>query len=195
MRHFDGDQRNPRLAVLRRDDRRDVLVGLELDHEVHLLAHEDVGVALRDLGVVAVVHADQLEPLRRGGALQSGRDFLGELVVGPLRRVAETEGPLLERAQVRAVEVLARLLDHAAPLEGVEQAEGHALGEPAARRDFAKRQRLARRSERRQELRRVDHRLHEVGVARPRLVRIRLAHVLHYRKSFRRAQHSYRHAK
>ena len=57
MRHLDRDQRNAGLAVLRRDDRRDVLVGLELDHEVDLLAHEHVGVALRDLGVVAVVDA------------------------------------------------------------------------------------------------------------------------------------------
>ena len=51
------DQRDVRLAVLGGDDRRDVLVGLELDDEVDLLAHEDVGVALRDLRVVAVVDA------------------------------------------------------------------------------------------------------------------------------------------
>ena len=57
MGHFDRDERDAGLAVLRRDDRRDVLVGLELDDEVDLLAHEDVGVALRDLGVVAVVDA------------------------------------------------------------------------------------------------------------------------------------------
>ena len=44
-------------AVLGGDDRRDVLVGLELDDEVDFLAHQDVGVALRDLGVVAVVDA------------------------------------------------------------------------------------------------------------------------------------------
>ena len=57
MRHFDRDERNVRLAVLGRDDRRDVLVGLELDDEIDLLAHEDVGVALGDLRVVAVVDA------------------------------------------------------------------------------------------------------------------------------------------
>ena len=57
MRHFDRDQRDVGLAVLGGDDRRDVLVGLELDDEVDLLADEDVGVALRDLRAVAVVDA------------------------------------------------------------------------------------------------------------------------------------------
>ena len=46
MRDLDRDQGNARLAVLGRDDRRHVLVGLELDDEIDLLAHEDVGVAL-----------------------------------------------------------------------------------------------------------------------------------------------------
>ena len=57
MRHFDRDQRDVGLAVLRRDDRRDVLVGLELDDQVDLLTNEHVGVALGDLRVVAVVDA------------------------------------------------------------------------------------------------------------------------------------------
>ena len=51
------DQRNAGVAILRRDDRRDLLVGLELDDEIDLLAHQHVGVALRDLRVVAVVDA------------------------------------------------------------------------------------------------------------------------------------------
>ena len=57
MRHLDRDQRDVGLAVFGGDDRRDVIVGLELDHEIDLLAHQDVGVALRDLRVVAVVDA------------------------------------------------------------------------------------------------------------------------------------------
>src|SRR4029453_18830592 len=77
-RHFDRDERNARFAVLRTDDRRDVLGGLELAHESDLVWHEDAGVALRDLRVVAVVDADELEPLRGRGALQAGRDFLRE---------------------------------------------------------------------------------------------------------------------
>ena len=72
VRHFDRDQRDVRFAVLGRDDRRDVLVGLELDDQIDLFAHEDVGVALRDLRVVAVVDRDELDALRGGGALEAG---------------------------------------------------------------------------------------------------------------------------
>ena len=165
VRHFDRDERNARVAVLRRDDRRDVLVGLELDDEIDFLAHQDVGVALRDLGVVAVVDADELDALRRRGALEAGRDLLRELVVGALRRVAEPERALLERAQVRAIEVLADLFEHAAPLQRVEQPERHALGQPAAGRDLAQRQGFARGAERRQQLRGVHDRLHQIRIA------------------------------
>src|SRR4029078_640925 len=123
----------------------------------------------RDLGVVAVVDADELDALRGGGALQPGRDFLRALVIRTLRRVAEAKRPLLERAQVRSIEVFARLFDQAAAFQGVEQAEGHALGQPAACGDVAQRQRLARGAEGGQQVRRMDHRPPEVRVAFPRL--------------------------
>ena len=152
VRDFQRDQRNPRIAVFRGHDRRDVLVGLEFDDEIHLLAHQDVGVPLRDLGVVAVVDADQLQALRGRRALQAGRDLLGELIVGALRRISQTKGPLLERPLMGSVQVLAHLLEHPAALERVEQAEGHALGQPAARRDFTERQRLTGGAERRKQL-------------------------------------------
>ena len=165
MRNLDRDQRDVGFAVLRGDDRRDVLVGLELDDEIDLLAHQDVGVALRDLRAVAVVDRDELDALRRGGALQALRDLLRELVVGALRRIAEPVRLLPERPHVRAIEVLADLLDHAAALERVEQAERHALGQAAARDDFAKRQRFAGRAKRGQHLRRVHDRLDEIRIA------------------------------
>ena len=141
-----------------------MVVGLELDDEIHLLAHQHIGVALRDLRVVPVVHADQFDALRGGGALQAGRDLFRELIVGALRGVSEPVGALLERAQVRTIEVLARLLDHAAPLQRIKQTECHALREAAPRGDLAKRQRLARRSERGQQLRRMHDGLHEIGI-------------------------------
>ena len=67
MRHLDRDQRNVGFAVLRRDDRRHVLVGLEFDDQVDFLPDQDVGVALGDFRVVAVVDADELDPLGGGG--------------------------------------------------------------------------------------------------------------------------------
>ncbi len=170
MRHLERDQRNLRVAVLRRHGCRDVLVGLELDDEVDLLTDEDLGVALRDLRVVAVVDADQLDAVRRRRALQADRDLLRELIVGALRRVPQPERLLLERADVRSVEVLADLLDHAAALERVEQPERHALGQPAARGDLPQRQGLAGRPEGGQQLRRVDDRLDQVGIASRRVL-------------------------
>ena len=144
MRHLDGDERDAGLAILRRHDRRDVLVGLELDDEIDLLTNEHVRIPLRDLRAVAVVDADELDALRRRRPLQAGRDLFGELVVGALCRVAQSIRALLERTQVRSVEVLADLLDHPAAFERVEQTERHALRQSASRRHLAQRQRLAR---------------------------------------------------
>ena len=105
-------------------------------------------------------------PSARGGALEAERHFLRELVVGALRRIAEPVELLLERPQRTAVEVLADLVDHAAALERVEQPERHALRQAAPGRDLAQRQRLARRSKRRQQAGRMDDRLHQVRIAR-----------------------------
>ena len=52
MGDLEGDERDLRIAVFRRDRCRDVLVGLELDDEVDLLTDQDLGVALRDFRVV-----------------------------------------------------------------------------------------------------------------------------------------------
>ena len=76
MRNLDGDQRDVRVPVLGRHNRGDLLVGLEFDDEVDVLAHEHIGVALGDLRIVAVVHANQLDTLGGGRALQAGRHFL-----------------------------------------------------------------------------------------------------------------------
>ena len=56
MRYLDRNQGDIGFPVLRRDDGRDLLVGLEFDHQVDFLAHQHIRVALRDLGVVPVVH-------------------------------------------------------------------------------------------------------------------------------------------
>ena len=78
MGDLDRDQGDVRLAVLRRDNRRHLFVGLELDDEIDLLTHEHVGVALRDLRVVAVVDANELDPFGRRRALQpAGRSRRG----------------------------------------------------------------------------------------------------------------------
>ena len=166
MRHLDRDERNVRLAVLGADNRRDVLVGLELDDEVDLFSNQNVGVALGDFRVVPVVERDQFDALRGGGALEAERHLLRERVVRSLRGIAKPVEFLFERPQRTAIEVFADLVDHAAPLERVEQPERHALRQTAPGRDIAQRQRLAGRTKRRQQAGRMDDRLHQVRIAR-----------------------------
>ena len=72
MWNLDRDQRDVRFAILGGDDRRNLLVGLEFDDEVDALAHENVGVALRDPRAVAVVDANELDAFGGSGALQAG---------------------------------------------------------------------------------------------------------------------------
>ena len=72
MWNLDRDQRDVRFAILGGDDRRNLLVGLELDDEVDALADENVGVALRDPRAVAVVDANELDAFGGSGALQAG---------------------------------------------------------------------------------------------------------------------------
>ena len=63
MRNLNRDQRNIGGAVLCGDDRRDILVGLKFDHEVDFLPDQQVGIALRDFGVVLIVDRDQFDSL------------------------------------------------------------------------------------------------------------------------------------
>ena len=65
MGDLEGDERDLRIAVFRRDRCRDVFVGLELDDEVDLLTDQDLGVALRDFRAVPVVDADELHAVWR----------------------------------------------------------------------------------------------------------------------------------
>jgi len=66
-----------------------VLVGLEFDHQIDFFTNEDVGVALCDLRIVAIVERDELDALGRRSRLEAERDFFRKLVVGALRRVAQ----------------------------------------------------------------------------------------------------------
>ena len=90
MRNIDGDQGNAGFAILCRDNRSNLLIGLELDDQVHFFAHQQIGVVLRDLRVVAIVQRNQLNSFHRCGALQAGGHFPGELIVRPLRGVSKT---------------------------------------------------------------------------------------------------------
>ena len=71
MRNVDGDERDVGFAVLRGDRRRHRLVGLKLDHEIHAVADQELGVLQRDLRLVAVVDDDDVDALAFGGTHQA----------------------------------------------------------------------------------------------------------------------------
>ena len=82
----DGDQRNARLEVLRRDGRRHRLVGLELDDEIDLLLDQVLRVPQRHFRLIPVVDDDELEVLAFCGAKQARMHLAGKRAVLPLRR-------------------------------------------------------------------------------------------------------------
>ena len=137
MRDIDGDERDAGFGDLIGDDRRDVLVDLELDDDVHALADEGLSVLDGDLRVVVVVEHHEVDPDGRRRAAQTGGHGLRER---HLRRLpAEAEAQL---ARPRDVAVLAvgALADIAAMHERLEDAVHRGLGDLGALVDGLKHQ-------------------------------------------------------
>jgi hypothetical protein len=123
-------------------------VRLELDDEVHAFADEVLGVAQRDLRLVAVVDDDQLRPFPLRRPLQAGPDFARERGVLALRAVAQPI-PLaaLDGRDQAGSGSRPTFSSSAAVVERVEEAEAHALAEARALDDVTQAQRFARRLE------------------------------------------------
>ena len=162
MRDVDGDHRDPRLVVGRGNRRRDRLVGLELDHEVHAFTDQQLRVLERDPRLVAVVDDDQLDLRAFGGADQALADFVGEGAVLALAGVADPVFLAAPDLAGETIAVVLDLLDEAAVAQRVEQPEAHALGEAGAVHDVAQAQRFPWLLKRPQHLRSVHQRLHEI---------------------------------
>ncbi len=166
MRDVDGDERHARLEVLRRDGRSDRLVGLKLDDEIDLLLDEQLGVAQRDLGLIAVVDDDHLEPFALGRHQQPRMHLAGKRAVLPLRRIPDPEAPVRSNLDHQAIVPFVDLVDEAALMEGVQQPEAHPLAVSRALDDVAQTQDITRRVERLEDFRGVDQRLYDVRVVR-----------------------------
>src|ERR1700733_14596097 len=70
--NVDGDNRNSRARKRVSDQRRDVFVDLKLDHQIHTLADEFLGIAQSHFGVVLVVDQDQVNARIGCGSAQAG---------------------------------------------------------------------------------------------------------------------------
>jgi len=94
MRNIDRDHGDIGLHELSRDGWRRGIVGLKLDHQVHLFPDQLIGVAHRGLGVVPVVNHHQFDVpiavdvagrLHRGGASRPHGEKHGIAVLPHLR--------------------------------------------------------------------------------------------------------------
>src|ERR1700684_400478 len=147
MRNVDRDHGDVRFPILSGHDRRDFLIGLEFDREIHSFTHQKIGTALGNLCAVTVVHANEFDPLGRSRSLQALRDFLGKLVTRALSRVSQSIQSLFPGTNSRLVEVLPQLVYHSTLLKRVKKTKNHGLWQTAACRNFFERQSLTSRVE------------------------------------------------
>ena len=143
---------------------RNQLIGLELDHQVHLLFDQVVRAAQRDLRLVAVVHHDQFHVLALGGAHQAVAHLAVERGVLPLGRVPDAVEPPAPHLARQPVVILADLVQEAALVQRIEQAETHALVEARARHHIAQSQHIAGRLKCLQHARSMHQALHQIPV-------------------------------
>ncbi len=168
MGNVDGDERDAGFQVLGGDLGSDGLVGLELDHEVDVFAHELLGVLERDLRLIAVVEDDQLDVFGFGGALEALVHLAGEGDVLSLGGVADAVPPATPDLGDQTETARVHLLQEAAVMEGVEEAKAHPLAEARPDHDVAQAQRLAGGLERAQDLGGMHHGLDDVRLRDPR---------------------------
>ena len=165
MRNVDRDERNVRFEVLRGDRRGHGLVGLKFDDEVDFLLDEMLGVAQRNLRLIAVIHDDQLEALTLGRPHQPGVHFAREGAVLTLGRVTDAEALVGANLDNETIMPFVDLLDEPALVERVQEPEAHALAVSGSLDDVAQAQHVAWRVERLENLRGVHQRLHDVRIA------------------------------
>ena len=144
MRDVDGDERDVGFHIFGGDGRGDHLVGLEFDHQVDLFFDEVVGVAQCDLRLIAVVDGEQFDVLAFGGARQAVAHLAIERGVLALRGIADAVEPPPADFGRQPVVILADLIQEAALVQRVEQAETHALVVAGASHDIAQAQYVAR---------------------------------------------------
>src|SRR5260370_32882518 len=145
MRNINCDQGNASFAILCRDNRSDILVGLKFADQVHFFAHQKVGITLRDLRTVAVVERNEFNSFYSRRSLQTGGYFPGELIVSSLRGVSETIKFLSPGPKTGLIEVLPHLFHHTASLQRIQQPNRHRLPSAAPRGAFSECQLLPTR--------------------------------------------------
>src|SRR3954466_9274103 len=84
MRNINRDHGNAGFAILCSDDWGDGFVRLELDCQIDLLAHEQVGIALGNFGVITIVERNEFNPFRLSRPLKAAGYLARKLIIGAL---------------------------------------------------------------------------------------------------------------
>src|SRR5437868_3284522 len=166
MRDINSNHRNAGLAIFGRHNGSDFFVGLKFDCEIDLLAHQKIGVSLRNFRAVSVVQRDEFDTFSSSRSLQTLRYLSRELVIRALGCVTKSVESLLPRSHAGLVQILPNLIDHPTLLKRVEQTKHHGFWQTAARGNLLQRQGFSGGMKCGQELRRVHDRLDEIRIAR-----------------------------
>src|SRR5436305_14781348 len=67
--NIDCDHRDVGFPILRRYDGSNLFVSLELDGEIHFFTYQQTGIALCNLGAIAIIDADQFDTFGSSGPL------------------------------------------------------------------------------------------------------------------------------
>src|SRR5262245_32633566 len=165
MRNVDGDQRDAGVVVLGRNRRGNRLVGLKLDDEIDAVANQPLRILERHLGLITVIHDDEVDTLTFGGANQAAMNLMDERAVLSLRGVSDPVALAPPDLRRETVAVAVHLLDEAAVPQRKEEPEAHPLLESGAIHDVAQAEVLARVLEYPENLGGVHQRFDEVPVA------------------------------
>src|SRR5262245_4183371 len=166
VRNLYGHHRDVGLDEFGRDDRRDVFVSLEFEHQIDAFLDQEIGVAQRRFRAIAVVHGDQLNVFAGRHALDALTDVTGEFRIGRLRGEAQLETRARQRLNLAAVSAFADPLYQTAFDQTLRQPEAGGLAQARAFDQLSQRDNLFREMEGLQQATGPDHSLDDFRLFR-----------------------------
>ena len=137
MRDIHGDQRDSAGGKTVRDNRREVTIRLEFDHQIHMLLDELFGVLPRDFPVVLIIKNDEFDAGGNGGGSQAFGNRIGE---GKRARLSAKAEAHLARTADQAIPSVLRARDIAPVHQRPQDPKDGGLGDPRALMDLLERQ-------------------------------------------------------
>jgi hypothetical protein len=161
VRDLDRNHGNARLVILRRDRRRDVREGLELNHQIELVADEMVRVPERNRPAEAVVEDHQIQARGLRGMKEALREGARERELGALGCKSHFVAVLTGERSCQPIAARAWTLDEPLRAERLEQAKRRRHGEIDSGADVGQLQHRAGTAEDREDVARPRHHANE----------------------------------